>query len=76
MRRLALVLLLCLAGCAEESAPSGPPDMQGWRLATGKRPTRAEYTAIVAACQDGAVRSSKAAQLDSCLADLGLKRAP
>jgi hypothetical protein len=75
MPRLVLFLLLALAACAESEAPAGPVDMQGWRFASGKPPTRAEYAAIVAACQDGAVGHSQAAPLDSCLADLGLKRA-
>jgi len=78
MPRLALVLMLGLAACAESDSGqgAGPGDVQGWRMATGKPPTRAEYAAIVAACQDGAVRRVRAAPLDACLADLGLKRAP
>ena len=77
MPRLALVLLLGLAACAEsDSGASAPADMQGWRFAPGKPPTRAEYNAIVAACQAGAVRRSHAGPFDACLADLGLKRAP
>ena len=50
--------------------------MSGWRLASGKAPSRAEYAAMVAACQDGAVQQEAAKPLDACLADLGLKRAP
>ena len=54
--------------------------MQGWRFASGKTPSRAEYAALVAACQDGAVRPAVAAgaagPLDACLTYLGLKRAP
>ena len=84
MPRLALFLmlglLLALAACAEPEAPAGPVDMQGWRFASGKAPTRAEYAAVVAACQDGAVKRSQVPSsmgaLDACLADLGLKRAP
>jgi hypothetical protein len=76
MRWLALFLLLGLAACAEPSQEAGPPDMQGWRFASGKAPTRAEYAAIVAACEDGAVKRSQGTSLDSCLAGLGLKRAP
>ena len=84
MPRLALSILLLLAGCEffEMSRPAefGAGDMQGWRFASGKTPSRAEYAAIVAACEDGAVRPAAvvgvAGPLDSCLADLGLKRAP
>ena len=35
----------------------------------------AEYAAMVAACQDVAVRRATAKPLDACLADLGLRRA-
>lgn len=76
MRRLALLLLFGLAACAETSQESAPPDIQGWRLASGKTPTRAEYAAIVAACRDNAVRRSRGAPLDTCLAGLGLRRTP
>ncbi len=75
MPRILLVLLLGLAACSETAQEAGLPDMQGWKFASGKTPTRAEYTAVVAACQDGAVRRVRAAPLDACLADLGLKRA-
>jgi hypothetical protein len=78
MARLALFLMLGLAACTESDGnqQTGSGDMQGWRLASGKPPTRAEYAAVVAACEDGAVRRTQAAPLDACLADLGLKRAP
>ena len=79
MARLALFLLLGLAACDMfDSGQSGygSGDMSGWRYASGKTPSRAEYTAMVAACQDGAVPRSSAKPLDACLADLGLKRAP
>ena len=80
MSRIAVLLVLVLAGCdifvMSQPAEQGSGDMQGWRFASGKRPSRAEYAALVAACQDGAVRSAAAGPLDACLADLGLKRAP
>lgn len=69
--------LLGFAACefSGGTAPSaGPPDMEGWRYASGKRPTRAEYAAIVAGCQDGAVPRARGKALDACLADLGLRR--
>jgi hypothetical protein len=77
---LGLVLGLGLVGCDlfETSQPAelGSGDMQGWRFASGKVPSRAEYAAMAAACQDGAVKRAQVAPLDACLADLGLKRAP
>jgi len=80
MPRVAVLIMLALAGCTlfdtgEEAAP-GPEEMSGWRQASGKPPSRAEYAAMVAACQDGAVPRAAAASLDACLANLGLKRAP
>jgi hypothetical protein len=80
MSRFAVFIVLGLASCSlfdfgEQAAP-GSGEMQGWRLASGKPPTRAEYAAVVAACRDGAVKRAEARPLDACLADLGLKRAP
>ena len=79
MARLALFLLLGVAACDlldTGQSGYGSGDMQGWRYASGKIPSRAEHAAMVAACQDGAVPRSSAKPLDSCLADLGLRRAP
>ena len=84
MPRFALFLLLGLAACDvfddSQQTGLGSGDMQGWRFASGKAPSRAEYAAVVAACQDGAVKRAQAPSalgaLDACLADLGLKRAP
>jgi hypothetical protein len=70
--------VLAPAGCGPSDTArvsgSGPEDVQGWRFASGKRPTRAEYAAVVAACQEGAVKDSRGKPLDLCLADLGLRR--
>jgi hypothetical protein len=72
MRRLAPIVLLVLAGCTQtETADTGDPngpDPTGWRLASGKPPSKAEFAALAASCQDGG------GALDSCLAELGLKR--
>ena len=80
MSRFAALLVFALSACSllDFAEPVGTPsgDMTGWRLASGKAPTRAEYAAVVAACRDGAVKSTRAQPLDTCLADLGLKRAP
>jgi len=79
MPRFTVSLMLGLAACAVFDTTGqgdfGSGEMSGWRLASGKAPSRAEYAAIVAACQDGAVQRAAAAPLDSCLAGLGLKRA-
>jgi hypothetical protein len=78
MRMIAVFVMLGVAACggpdARVVAGGGSGEMQGWRFVSGKRPTHAEYTAIVAACRDGAVTRSRGKPLDLCLADLGLRR--
>ncbi len=78
MSRLAVCLMLFgLAGCAlfDRGSETAAGSLDGWRLASGRPPTHAEYAAVVAACQDGAVRSAQGKPLDACLAELGLRRA-
>ena len=77
-------IVLGLAACdvfeASDQSGMGSGEMAGWRAVSGKAPSRAEYAAMVAACQGGAVQraaaSSSLGALEACLADLGLKRAP
>ena len=72
--RLAVVLFLGLAACNSPdtgTAVAAPASPDAWRLATGKAPSTAEFAALTATCQDDA----KGGSFDSCLADLGLKRA-
>ncbi len=80
MPRFVVLIMLGLAACSVfdtgQETDLGSGEMSGWRLASGKAPSRAEYAAMVAACQDGAVQQEAAKPLDACLADLGLKRAP
>jgi hypothetical protein len=71
--RLAFVALLALTACNSSETvadAAAPVDMTGWRMASGKTPTKAEFAAFTATCQD----QSKGGVLDSCLANLGLKR--
>ena len=77
MPRTAALLVLVLAACAladGDEPAAAPTDMLGWRFSSGKRPSRAEYTAVVAACEHGAVAHAQGKPLDLCLADLGLRR--
>ena len=75
----AVLIMLGLAACdlldTGQQSQFGSGEMQGWRAASGKPPSRAEYSAIVAACQGGAVPRASSKPLEACLADLGLKRA-
>jgi hypothetical protein len=78
MWRVVVLMMLAVAGCGRSDnglvSGSGGDEVQGWIFASGKRPSRAEYAAFVASCQQGAVRSAQGKPLDSCLADLGLRR--
>ncbi|HTV89757.1 MAG TPA: hypothetical protein VME41_12135 [Stellaceae bacterium] len=78
MSRFTVLLALALAGCVFVGF-GRPPDpasgnLRDWRFATGKPPTRIEYIAEVAACRDGTILDAQSKPLDSCLADLGLRR--
>jgi hypothetical protein len=77
MPRVAALLVLAVAACSlwdgDEPAASAI-DMQGWRFTSGKRPSRAEYTAVVAACEQGALARTQGKPLELCLTDLGLRR--
>jgi len=71
--RLVAVALLTLAACnASEEAGNDPAplDTSLWRTAGGKEPSKAEFAALAATCQD------KGGAVDTCFNDLGLKRAP
>jgi hypothetical protein len=84
MQGIAFLVLLGLTACvaADAIAPaSASTEMRDWREASGKPPSRAEFAAVVAACQDRAGRSAEPAAggsgsnaLDGCLAELGLRR--
>lgn len=71
---LAFPALLALAACQHSETASSsalaPPDMNGWRLSSGKMPTQAEFAALTATCE------AKGGITDSCFAELGLKKAP
>lgn len=75
LKCLAALALLTVAACADtatqtSNAEASPPDMTGWRMASGKPPTKAEFAALAATCR------AKGGAIDACLGELGLKRAP
>jgi hypothetical protein len=78
MRGAFVGLLLCLAACATAGAmtrTSGDAVLvPGWRTAVGQTPTRAEFTAVYAACEDRLRDDGGSAPFAGCLADLGLRR--
>jgi hypothetical protein len=68
----AALVLFVLGGCATtETAPadSNIPDPAGWVMSSGKPPTTTEFAALAATCE------AKGGAADSCLTDLGLKKA-
>lgn len=76
MRQIAWAVLFVLAACAGGGAEANQPaEMQGWKIASGKPLTKAEFAAVVAACEDQAVTTAQGNTLDACLDTLGLKRA-
>ena len=72
--KIALFALPVLAVCVGSQAAGAAGSLDGWRFASGKLPTKAEYAAIVAACEDGSVRRLDGESLETCLAELGLRR--
>ena len=89
MRRVAVLVMLApviisLAGCGKSdnssASGSGAEGVAGWIFASGKRPSRAEYAALVASCRQGAIRSAEGKAfepgkpLEACLLELGLRR--
>jgi hypothetical protein len=77
MRVIAAVfVLLAVAACAvaNDSIGSTSSEMRDWQTPTGKPPTKAEFAALVAACQDKEKTTTDGGPMDNCLADLGLRR--
>jgi hypothetical protein len=74
LKFLAVTALFALGACSgsdtNDVADSGLPDSAGWQLASGKLPTKAEFAALAASCQD------RGGAFEPCLTELGLKRAP
>ncbi len=77
MRTIAFLVLLGLGACAAADTAAPPSaDVQGWQLSSGKPPSKDDFAAVVAACQDRARDTHQNGPLDDCLVDLGLRRTP
>ncbi len=77
MRGVAFFILLSLAAgaVAEGVTPANASsELRDWQMASGRPPTKAEFAAVVAACQDRAKTDDRSGPIDGCLADLGLRR--
>jgi hypothetical protein len=72
MPRIALLTVpFALAACAELAGQNtaSAPDPSGWQFASGKPPSKAEFAALSATCE------AKCGAVETCLVNLGLKRA-
>jgi hypothetical protein len=77
MQRFSIIVLLFLiAGAAADRATTAhaSSELRQWRTTTGQTPSKAEFNAVVAACEDRTKKSEDSRKLDSCLADFGLHR--
>jgi ABC-type glycerol-3-phosphate transport system substrate-binding protein len=76
MRGIAVLALLALAACASvaDSTASAPSEVRDWQTPAGKPPTKAEFAALFAACQDKVKAVAENGPMVGCLADLGLRR--
>jgi hypothetical protein len=76
MRGIAFLLLLGLAACAavSDTTASAPAAERDWQTPSGRPPSKAEFAALVAACQDKVKATVENGPMVGCLADLGLRR--
>jgi hypothetical protein len=77
MRGGALVVLFGLVACATGDVvtpASASSELREWQTATGKPPSKNEFAAVIAACEDRAKNSDKTGPIEGCLADYGLRR--
>jgi hypothetical protein len=77
MRGVAFFVLFGLVACATGDAvtrASASSELRGWQTATGKPPSKNEFAAVVAACEDRAKNSDMSGSIEGCLAGYGLRR--
>jgi hypothetical protein len=77
MRGVVLRVLFGLVAYATGDAvlpASASSELRDWQTAAGKPPSKNEFAAVVAACEDRAKNSSRNAAIEGCLADYGLRR--
>lgn len=77
MRGVALCVLLGLVACAAAdgvTSASASSELREWQTAAGNPPSKNEFAAVVAACEDRAKSADKSAPIEGCLADYGLRR--
>jgi hypothetical protein len=78
MRAVASLVLLGFVACATGNAvtsASASSELKEWQTAAGNPPSKNEFAAVIAACEDRAKSRDVAGPIESCLADYGLRRA-
>ena len=77
MRGVMFLVLFGLVACATGDAvspASASSELRDWQTASGKSPSKHEFAAVVAACEDRAKSSNAGGAIEGCLADYGLHR--
>ena len=77
MRGVAFVVLFGIVACATGDAmtpANASSELREWRTADGRAPSKNEFAAVVAACEDKAKTTHKSDAMEGCLADYGLQR--
>ena len=77
MRGVAFVVSFALVACATGAAvtpASASSELREWRTATGQPPSKNEFAAVLAACEDRAKNENSNDPIEGCLADYGIRR--
>ena len=77
MRGVALVVFLGFVAYATGDAvtsANASSELRQWQTAAGKPPSKNEFAAVVAACEDKAKTTHKSDAMEGYLADYGLQR--
>ena len=77
MRGVALIVFLGLIACAmgvTSTSTNASSELREWQTAAGKPPSKAEFAAVVAACEDKVKTRNNSDPIEVCLANYGLHR--
>jgi hypothetical protein len=77
MRGVGFVVLFVLVACATGGVvtpASAFSELREWQTAAGKSPSKQEFAAVAAACEDRIKGGDKSGSFEGCLADYGLRR--
>ena len=77
MRGVAFVVFCGLVACAigdAATSANASSELREWQTAARKPPSKNEFSAVIAACEDRAKTENKGNPIEGCLADYGLRR--